>query len=120
MANIAAIRFIAFFAGLLGVIFLIVALPTHHWYHHRPYGTNETAITGLHVEEVYGGIFEKCEKMSDSSYSCRATNGNGTDLNFLSYREYIAIIIANQLACREILQLRDRSRPFGLVAKINS
>ena len=82
MANIAAIRFIAFFAGLLGVIFLIVALPTHHWYHSRPYGTNETSITGLHVETIYGGIFEDCSKMSDGSYSCRTTHGDGTVFNF--------------------------------------
>lgn len=80
MANVAAIRFIAFFAGLLGVIFLIIALPTHHWYHYTP-NSNSTSSTpssgSPHVQTVYGGIFEDCRLMTDDSYYCRATHGNG-------------------------------------------
>ncbi|XP_066933119.1 protein NKG7-like [Clytia hemisphaerica] len=78
MANVAAIRFFAFFCGLLGVIFLITALPTHHWYHARPYGSNETVVPeSLHVKTIYGGIFEDCREMSDGSYSCHTTHGDG-------------------------------------------
>jgi len=75
MANVACIRFVAFFCGLLGVIFLITAIPTHHWYHARPYGTNSTNVSGIHTDTIYGGIFEDCQIMSDSSYSCRSTHG---------------------------------------------
>lgn len=79
MANVALIRFFAFFCGLLGVIFLITATPTHHWYHARPYGTNSTNHTapkGVHVEEIYGGIFEDCKQFSDNSYTCISQKGD--------------------------------------------
>jgi hypothetical protein len=76
MANVAAIRFVAFFCGLLGVIFLITAIPTHHWYHAKPYNATNTPH-GFHTEEIYGGIFENCHTSSDGSYSCKSNESDG-------------------------------------------
>lgn len=72
--DVAAIRFCAFLLGLLGLLFLLIATPTHHWFHDSsPKGPGSNV-----TQESYGGIFETCDTHTGSSgYYCHDTKGHG-------------------------------------------
>ena len=61
MADIVGLsRLLAFIAGLFGLLFLVIATPTHHWFTFQT-KSNET---------TYGGIWENCKQFPDGLYSC--------------------------------------------------
>jgi len=70
MASVGAIRFFGFFFGILAILFLIIATPTHHWYHAE-------TVSGNTTRHFYGGIFEDCTSVGDSRYTCVSSSGSG-------------------------------------------
>ncbi|XP_065060983.1 peripheral myelin protein 22-like [Rhopilema esculentum] len=75
-------RLFAFIFGFSGLLFIIVATPTHHWFVYKM-KNNDT---------IYGGIWENCRQDTDGMYSC--SNLQTTDwLNAVKAFLIIAIIL---------------------------
>jgi len=73
MANVAAVRFASFFFGILALLFLIIAVPTHNWYT----GDKDIPSNGTeNVREIYGGIFEDCF-LNGETYTCTTQLSDG-------------------------------------------
>ena len=77
MANTGLIRFVAFVFGVLALLFLIIATPTHNWY--VGYLSNSTNNETMEdrTGDIYGGIFEDCYVRKDKSYTCRTQEAGG-------------------------------------------
>jgi len=53
-------RLFAFIFGLFGLLFIVIATPTHHWF------TFQSKANFL----TYGGIWENCKQYANGVYSC--------------------------------------------------
>lgn len=65
--NVGLCRLFAFIFGFAGVLFLVLATPTHHWFVFK-FKNNDT---------IYGGIWENCRQDNDGMYTCLPTLATG-------------------------------------------
>lgn len=90
MANTGLIRFVAFVFGVLALLFLIIATPTHNWYVGYLEASNSTnGSTEDRTGDIYGGIFEDCYVRNDDSYTCRTQEAGGKSKLFQNHLKII-------------------------------
>ena len=83
MANTGLIRFVAFAFGVLALLFLIIATPTHNWYVGYLSNSTNNGTVEDRTGDIYGGIFEDCYMRKDKSYTCRTQEGGGKSKLFM-------------------------------------
>lgn len=90
MANTGLIRFVAFVFGVLALLFLIIATPTHNWYVGYLEASNSTnGSTEDRTGDIYGGIFEDCYVRNDDSYTYRTQEAGGKSRLFQNHLKII-------------------------------